>query len=104
MSTTFRWIQIIVLSILIITVFTVGLSFYFNNDQMIAIDYFIGSREYYFSFWLLSFFTFGVLMGWITVTPLLLKLKRQNTRLSRQVKVSEKEINNLRVLPVKDTH
>ena len=66
MSPTVRWLQLVLIFILFIAVFILGLSFYFRNDQMVVIDYFLGSKEYYFSFWLLSFMTLGIILGWIT--------------------------------------
>jgi putative membrane protein len=45
----------------------------------------------------------GALLGVLASLPMILKLKHENTRLVRQVKMTEKEINNLRVIPVKDT-
>jgi len=101
MSSTLKKIILLTVSIL---VFIIGLAFYLRNDQQIAVDYFLGSLELSFSVWLLIILVLGVLLGWLTSLPVIIKLKRQNSRLSRQVKVTEKEINNLRVLPVKDSH
>ena len=81
-----------------------GLVFYLRNEQMVAVDYLLGSLKLSLSTWLLLVLVAGVLLGWLTSLPVIFKLKRQNSRLSRQVKVTEKEINNLRVLPVKDSH
>ena len=94
----------IVLLALIAIVFITGLVFYLRNEQMVAVDYLLGSLKLSLSTWLLLVLVAGVLLGWLTSLPVIFKLKRQNSRLSRQVKVTEKEINNLRVLPVKDTH
>lgn len=101
MSSTLK--KIILLTVVIV-VFIIGLAFYLRNDQQIAVDYFLGNLELSFSVWLLIILVLGVLLGWLTSLPVIIKLKRQNSRLSRQIKVTEKEINNLRVLPVKDTH
>ena len=101
MSSTLK--KIILLTVAIV-VFIIGLAFYLRNDQQIAVDYFLGNLELSFSVWLLIILVLGVLLGWLTSLPVIIKLKRQNSRLSRQIKVTEKEINNLRVLPVKDTH
>ena len=101
MSSTLKKIVLLTVSIL---VFLTGLAFYLRNDQLVAVDYFLGNLELSFSIWLLIILVVGVILGWLTSLPLIIKLKRQNSRLSRQVKVTEKEINNLRVLPVKDSH
>lgn len=101
MSSTLKKIVLLALSI---TVFIIGLTFFLRNGQTVAVDYFLGSIELSLSIWLLIVLVIGVLLGWLTSLPVIFKLKRQNSRLSRQVKVTEKEINNLRVLPLKDSH
>jgi uncharacterized membrane protein YciS (DUF1049 family) len=45
----------------------------------------------------------GAVLGMLASIPMLLKLTHENTKLIKQVKMTEKEINNLRVIPVKDT-
>lgn len=101
MSSTLKKIILLAASLI---VFIIGLAFYLRNSQTVAVDYFLGNIELSFSVWLLIILVVGVLLGWLTTLPVIIKLKRQNSRLSRQVKVTEKEINNLRVLPVKDNH
>lgn len=90
--------------VLILAVILLGVVFHLRNDQLVVLDYLVGSRKFYFSVWLVSAFTFGALLGLISSLPVILKTKRENARLLRRMKISEKEINNLRVLPVKDSH
>lgn len=90
--------------ILIFAVILLGVVFHLRNDQLVVLDYLVGSSEFYFSVWLVSAFTIGALLGLISSLPVILKTKRENTRLQKQVKIKEKELNNLRVLPVKDPH
>ena len=87
----------------VVLVFVLCLVFYLRNDQLIVLDYLLGSLELSFSTWLLIILVVGIILGWLSLVPVILKLRRQITRLNRQVKVTEKEINNLRVMPVKDT-
>jgi len=90
--------------VLVVTVILLGLVFHLRNDQFITLDYIIGSKEFYFSIWLVTALSIGAILGALSGLPIIIKLKSENARLSRQVKVSEKEINNLRVMPVKDSH
>jgi putative membrane protein len=83
-------------------VFLAGLAFYLRNDQSAALDYFLGDLVLPFSVWLLITLVAGVLLGWLTLIPIIFNLKRQKAGLQRRLKISEAEINNLRVLPVKD--
>ncbi len=90
--------------LLVLSVVLFGVVFHLRNDQPVVLDYFVSSKEFYLSVWLVIAFTFGVFLGILASLPLILKLKRKNARLQKQVQVSEKEINNLRVIPLKDTH
>ena len=99
MSTTLKRILILAAVIL---VFILCLVFYLRNDDAVVLDYLLGTMELSFSAWLLILLAVGIVLGWLSLLPVILKLKADNARLNRQVKVSEKEINNLRVMPVKD--
>ena len=101
MSSTLRRIILLTLASV---VFSGGLAFYLRNNQLVSFDYFLGQLELPFSVWLLIVLILGVGLGWLTILPVILNLKRQQARLLRQQKVNETEINNLRVLPVKDIH
>jgi putative membrane protein len=90
--------------ILIFTVILLGVVFHLRNDQLVVLDYLVGSSEFYFSVWLVSAFTVGALLGLVASLPVILGAKRENARLQKRVKTNEKELNNLRVLPVKDSH
>ena len=50
MSPLVRWISFLVLFVLVLVIFILGLTFYDRNSQMVVVDYFLGSKEYYFSF------------------------------------------------------
>ncbi|MGB1799424.1 MAG: LapA family protein, partial [Gammaproteobacteria bacterium] len=53
--------------------------------------------------WLVVIMLFiGAMLGVLASLPMIIKLKQQKLKLERQIKSSEKEINNLRVMPVKD--
>ena len=90
--------------VLIFAVILLGVVFHLRNDQLVVLDYLVGSSKFYFSVWLVSAFAIGALLGMISSIPAILKVKREIARLQKRVKVSEKEINNLRVLPMKDPH
>ena len=90
--------------VLIFAVILLGVVFHLRNDQLVVLDYLVGSSKFYFSVWLVAAFAIGALLGMISSIPAILKVKREIARLQKRVKVSEKEINNLRVLPMKDPH
>lgn len=90
--------------ILVFAVILLGVVFHLRNDQLVVLDYLVGSSKFYFSVWLVCAFTAGALLGMVSSLPVIFRMKRETAALRRRVKVSEKELNNLRVLPVKDTH
>jgi uncharacterized membrane protein YciS (DUF1049 family) len=65
-------------------------------------DYYIGALELPFSFIVVLVLSIGVFLGFLVSIPARIKLKSENARLLKQVSVSEKEINALRVIPIKD--
>ena len=90
--------------ILVLIVILLGVVFHLRNDQLVVLDYLIGSSEFYFSIWMVSAFSIGAILGLVSSLPVIIRAKRENARLMRRLKIGEKEINNLRVLPVKDAH
>jgi putative membrane protein len=80
-----------------------GLIFHIKNDQLVELNYYVNSIPVSFSLVIVLTLCIGALLGVLASLPMILKLKHENARLDRQVKMTEKEINNLRVIPVKDT-
>lgn len=88
----------------IIVIIFLGLIFHLKNGQTIVIDYYAGSINLPLSLMTVIALCVGAILGMLASLPILFKLKHENEKLVRQVKMTEKEINNLRVIPVKDTH
>ena len=79
-----------------------GLIFHLRNHQLVVIDYYLGILDLPFSAIVVFVLSLGVILGVLVSLPARIKLKRENARLLRQISVTEKEINALRVIPVKD--
>ena len=92
----------IVILCLFLVMMSAGLAFHLANDQLITLNYYLGSFDLPVSLVLVLAICIGALMGILACIPVYLRLKRENIRLNRQVTVNEKELNNLRVIPVKD--
>ncbi|MEE8320404.1 MAG: LapA family protein [Gammaproteobacteria bacterium] len=86
-----------------IVIIFLGLIFHLKNDQLVELNYYVNSIPVSFSLVIVLTLCIGALLGVLASLPMILKLKHENARLVRQVKMTEKEINNLRVIPVKDT-
>lgn len=94
----------IVYTILFIIVLVSGLLFFVKNNQVEEFDYIIGSKELPLSILLLTSLVTGAILGILATVPLILRLNHQKKRLEKQVKLSEKEINNLRTAPSRQSY
>ena len=79
-----------------------GLIFHLRNHQLVVIDYYLGILDLPFSAIVVLVLSLGVMLGVLVSIPARVKLKRENTRLLRQISLTEREINALRVIPIKD--
>lgn len=89
---------------LVLVVFLIGLAFHLRNDQFVNFNYYLGSFDLPFSFFMVLALGLGAVLGVLACMPLVLTLKRENMKLSKQASLAAREIDNLRVIPVKDSH
>lgn len=80
----------------------IGLIFHLRNDQLISLDYYLGTTDLSFSLVCVLILIVGVLLGAIVSLPMRVRVLRENARLKKQLNVSEKEVNALRAIPIKD--
>ena len=95
-------IRQILYACLFIIILIAGLVFFVKNSQELEFNYVVGSVTLPLSLLILLSLLAGVLLGLLAVTPALLRQRRRIARLEKQAQMVEKEINNLRVMPVKD--
>jgi putative membrane protein len=88
----------------IVLVLLVGLAFHLRNDHTVGLDYYLGVINLPFSLYVIAALCLGAILGVASVLPRYLWLKRENARLQRRIGVTEKELDNLRVIPVRDNH
>lgn len=85
--------------LLIITLF--GVTFSTLNATPVLFNYYLGSRPISLALLLVFSFGAGILLGIIFSIFPLIKLKKDNYQLKSHLKVVEKELENLRSLPLK---
>ncbi len=90
--------------ILLLAVIVIGVTFAALNHHDVSINYYVGQRVLPLSFLLVISFTAGSLLGLLVGFWLLIKIKIKNYRLNQHLKVAEKEIENLRAIPLQDGH
>jgi len=89
--------------ILLLLIFIVSLVFFLKNNQMITFNYLVASQDISLSILLFISLCIGVLLGILAWLPKIIGLKHRISKLEKQMKLSEKELDNLRVMPMKDT-
>ena len=92
------------LIIVAVLICVLGVSFHLKNDQLVTLDYYIGTFDYHFSIFIIASIIIGVIIGLVIIMPKLFLLKNEKRKLQRQIDLKDKEVNNLRTLPIKDDH
>jgi lipopolysaccharide assembly protein A len=88
--------------ILVFVILLIGLAFHLKNNQLIELNYYVDVISLPLSWLVVLVLFIGSMLGVLASLPIIIKLKREKLKLERHIKNSEKEINNLRVMPVKD--
>ena len=93
-----RLISYLLLAVIVI----LGITFAGLNAEQVTINYYIGKHDLPLSLLLVFTFVIGCLIGLIGGIMLYLKQKAKNYKLRHHIRVVEKELSNLRTIPVKD--
>ena len=88
--------------ILIVTLVTV--TFTLLNSQPVKINYYFGSYDIDLLIVIVMALVVGALLGVMAALGKLVSLKQEMLRKEKKIKVTEKELENLRSLPLKDDH
>ena len=99
-----RFIKRLIFAVIFIVVLILGLLFFVKNNQVMEFNYIAGSKDLPVSLLLFASLCMGVLLGLVASLPVIVRLKQKSTKLEKQIKVIEKEINNIRVMPVRNKH
>lgn len=93
-----------IMYVALIGIVLLGISFALLNPEVVNFNYYVGKRAFPLSLLLAMTFVSGCVLGLIVGGFLLIKLKLKNYRLQSQLNVAEKEIGNLRAIPLQDRH
>ncbi|WP_455198275.1 LapA family protein [Kaarinaea lacus] len=94
----------IVIIVILLLVALVGLSFALINAETVTLNYYFDSLQAPLSLIMVIALALGAIMGVVASLWIVIGLKREIAKMRKAAKVSEKEIANLRSLPMKDTH
>ena len=90
--------------IFILVIVFLGVTFATLNSDLVNINYYLGQKEMPLSLLISIAFGVGALLGILVGLWILFKTKMKNFRLKQRLKLAEKEIENLRAIPLQDKH
>jgi putative membrane protein len=95
--------RIIIFTILLV-VALIGLSFALLNADTITLNYYFGKLQAPLSLIMVIAIALGAVMGVLASMWAVVAQKRELAKMRKAAKITEKEITNLRSLPMKDNH
>jgi len=90
--------------IFLLLIALLGISFACLNADSVTIHYIFDTKRVPLSLLLAITLALGVGLGLLFNLLTYLRLKGENIRLQRKIKISDKELTELQTLPVKDLH
>lgn len=88
----------------IVLIVVLGITFSLLNAQHVVLDYYVGSANLPLSLLLAMVLCLGAALGFLSMIHIIMKLKRRNRKLNKHLKRIDKELSNLRTLPLQDNH
>ncbi len=90
--------------IIIVFAFLLGLAFTMLNAAPVSIEYYFGTTAIPLSLLVVGGFSLGAFLGLAASVGMILKARREQSRLRKKIEHTEKELSNLRSLPIRDVH
>ncbi|MFN3235263.1 MAG: lipopolysaccharide assembly LapA domain-containing protein [Gammaproteobacteria bacterium] len=90
--------------IVLLFVIVLGVSFALLNAQTVSVNYYYKTSTMPLSLLVAISIAIGGCLGILVTLGMLIKAKAINFKLRHRLKVVEKELENLRSIPIKDTH
>jgi putative membrane protein len=90
--------------IFLLLIIVIGLSFTVLNAGEVELNYYFGTISLPLAAVVLAAIMLGSLLGILATLSLVFAVKAKNVTLQRKVGLIEKEIKNLREIPIKDKH
>jgi len=88
--------------IFLLLIMLLGITFSTLNAIQVPFSYYFGNKQISLALLLVGAFGVGIFVGVIAILFSIVKLKRDNYRLKSRLGIVEKELENLRSLPLKE--
>lgn len=91
------------LTIVILTLVTLtAILFAVLNTESVNLNYYYGKSELPLSLLIVISLSIGALLGVLTCFSIIVRVKRENSSMKKDIKLIEEEVSNLRRLPLRD--
>jgi putative membrane protein len=94
----------IVYGFLLLVLVVFGVVFAVLNADPVELHYYFGSTQLALSLVLVLAMILGALLGLVACAGMILNSRREVARLKKAVELAEKEVANLRAIPIRDNH
>ena len=81
-----------------------GIVFAVLNADPVKLNYYFGSKEVALSLILVLAMIVGAILGVIASASMIINARREVMKLRKSVELAEKEVTNLRAIPIRDNH
>ena len=81
-----------------------GIVFAVLNAEPLNLNYYFGSKEVALSLILVLAMIAGAILGVIASASMIFSNRREVMKLRKSVELAEKEVTNLRAIPIRDNH
>ena len=96
--------RIVLYFLIFILVCTLSVVFFAQNDQNVIVSYFVGQSEVPLAFVMVGCLIVGYLIGLASTAGILFKQKLKIKSSEKQLAQKNKELENLRSLPIRDDY
>lgn len=94
----------ILYAVAILVLLLLGIVFAILNADSVTLNYYFGSQQIPLSLVIMLAMLVGAMLGVFASIGVILKSRREMSRLRKAAMIAEKEIANLRAIPIKNTH
>ncbi|MEJ2362346.1 MAG: LapA family protein [Gammaproteobacteria bacterium] len=94
----------LIYTVIVLVIILFGVIFAMLNAQNIQLNYYFGTQQLPLSLAIVLSMLVGAILGVLASIRLILRSRREISRLRKASQIAEKEIANLRAIPIKNTH
>lgn len=86
-----------------VAVIALGLSFAMLNHEEVTLNYYLGQSSLPLSLWMVAALALGAAIGAVSTMGVIARQRRDIGRLRREVEDAQKELSELRKMPIRNT-